>query len=105
MEIVIYHCFMNELIGGAQRVTSGYIRLNNRFFDEAKLKMNKHRFSLEEKISYPTVLKYLGDGNIHTISGKVLYAVLVKGMGYSVEELGKMPLCEVFEFVEEVTPE
>ena len=96
---------MNEMIGGTNtnQVASGYVRLNSRFFDEAKLKMNKHRLSQSEQVSYPTVLKYLGDGDIRTISGQVLYAILIKGMGYSVEELGKMPLSEVFEFVEEAT--
>ena len=84
-------------------VASGYVRLNGRFFDETKLKMNKHRLAQSEQVSYPTVLKYLSDDDIRTISGEVLYAILVKGMGYSPEDLGNMTLSEVFEFVEETT--
>lgn len=97
---------MSKLNGGTnpnQHVASGYVRLNGRFFDENKLKMNKHRLAQSEQVSYPTVLKYLSDPDIRTISGEVLYAILVKGMGYSIEELNGICLGEMFEFIEEPT--
>lgn len=83
-------------------VASGYVRLNGRFFNENKLIMNRHRLAQSEQVSYPTVLKYLGgDEDIRVMSGEVLYAILVKGMGYSIDELKNLPLGDVFEFVEE----
>lgn len=97
---------MNQVNGGTKtgNMASGYVRLNSRFFDEGKLRMNKHRLAQTEQVSYPTVLKYLGgDEDIRTISGDVLYAILVKGMGYSIEELNRLPISEIFEFVEEAT--
>lgn len=84
-------------------VATGYVRLNRAFFNESKLKVNKHHLSQVERVSYPTVLKYLGDEDIRNFSGEILFAILVTGMGYTVEELRNIPLHEIFEFVEEDT--
>ena len=82
------------------QVTSGFVRLNGRFFDEDKLLTNKHQLSLEEKVSYPTVHKYFKEGSdIRNVSGEVLYAILIRGMGYSVEDARELRLGDVFEFV------
>lgn len=91
--------------GATPTVTSGFIRLNRHFFDEGKLVINKHKLSLTEQISYPTILRYLAregetDYDIRTFSGDVLFAILTKGMGYSQEELEGLTLGEVFEFVQ-----
>ena len=87
-------------------VTSGSVRLNRRFFDEKNLIINKHKLSQTEQVSYPTVLKYIyredlnGDYDVRTFSGDVLFAILVKGMGYTPEEAAKLKIGDVFEFVE-----
>ena len=86
-------------------MASGYLRLKGSFFDESKLLKNKHQLSQEERVSYPTVHKYLSgrhNSDISTISGDVLYAILVKGMGYSIEEVKDFKVGDLFELVEEV---
>lgn len=84
-----------------KHVPSGTIRLNGRFFDASRLKMNKHQLSQTERVSYPTVLKYLGgDDNITMFSGEVLYALLVIGMGIDPDELSGMRFGDLFEVVE-----
>lgn len=89
-------------------VASGSFRLNRRFFDEGNLKINKHRLSQREAVSYPTIHRYvyreeLGDEyDIRTFSGDVLYAILVTGMGYSPEEAANLRLGDVFEIFETV---
>lgn len=90
-----------------QEVTSGSVRLNRRFFDEKNLKINKHKLSQTEQISYPTVLKYIyredlnGDYDVRVFSGDVLFAILIKGMGYTPEEAASLKIGDVFEFIEE----
>lgn len=92
-----------------QQVASGSVRLNSRFFDESKLVINKHRLSLTEKVSYPTVHKYIyrkdlnGDYNINKFDGDVLFAILVKGMGLSPKEIADLRFGDVFEIIEEPT--
>lgn len=92
------------------KMASGTVRLNRRFFREDNLRgINKHQLSQDEKVSYPTLLRYLypaegserkgPDGDIDTFSGEVLYAILVKGMGYSEQEAAQLPMGEVFEIV------
>ena len=83
-----------------QQVTSGFVRLNARFFDERKLKQNKHRLSLTEQVSYPTVHKYFSGEDIRNFSGDVLYAILVTGMGLTLDQASELRLGDVFEFVE-----
>lgn len=86
-------------------VTSGTFRLKSRFFDENKLRINKHQLSLREQVSYPTVLRYLRQPEhenfeaIENFSGDVLYAILVKGFGLSPDELEDMKLGDLFEVV------
>ena len=83
-----------------RNVASGTIRLNGRFFDASRLKMNKHQLSQLERVSYPTVLKYLGEDDINTFSGDVLYALLVTGMGIAPSELAGLRFGDLFEVVE-----
>ena len=90
-----------------QEVTSGSVRLNRRFFDEGNLVINKHKLSLTEQVSYPTVLKYIyrngtknGDYNVRSFNGDVLFAILSKGMGMSVEEIVNLRFGDVFEIIE-----
>lgn len=87
-------------------MASGYLRLKGSFFDESKLLKNKHQLSQEERVSYPTVHKYLSDrhnSDISMISGDVLYAILVKGMGLSTKDVEDMRVGDLFEFVEDAT--
>ncbi len=80
-------------------VASGYVRLNSRFFSSDRLKTNKHKLSQTEQVSYPTVLKYLSGDDIRNFSGDVLFALLVAGMGYTIEDAADLRLGDVFEFV------
>lgn len=86
-------------------MASGYVRLNGRFFTEDKLKINKHKLSQTEQVSYPTVLKYLVSPGeepkeeIKNISGDVLYAILVRGMGLTPAEIENMRVGDLFEVV------
>lgn len=90
-----------------EQVASGTIRLNRRFFDEGNLVINKHKLSQTEQISYPTVLKYLtrksdaDEFDIRTFSGDILYAILVKGMGITPDEVANLRIGDVFEIVED----
>ncbi|MBK6325598.1 MAG: hypothetical protein KA362_14840 [Chloroflexi bacterium] len=81
-------------------MASGHIRLNRRFFSEDKLRnTNPHRLSLDEKISRPTILRYLREDNVDTFSGDVLYAILVGGFGMSREQVEQLTVGELFEVV------
>ncbi len=81
-------------------MASGRFRLNRRFFSEDKLKdTNPHRLSLEEKVSRPTILRYLREEDVDTFSGDVLYAILVSGFGMSREEIERLTVGELFEIV------
>ena len=85
-----------------EKVASGRFRLNRRFFDAEKLKANDtnpHRLSLEEKVSRPTVLKYLKANDVDTFSGDVLYAILVSGFGLNPDEIKDMRIGDIFEVV------
>lgn len=89
------------------QVANGSFRLNGRFFDEEKLKVNKHQLSQVERVSYPTILRYVtkdgesGEFDVRNFSGEVLYAIIVGGMGYSPDEAANLRLGDVFEIVEE----
>jgi hypothetical protein len=100
---------MNNNLGGhpSNKVASGTFRLNGRFFDDKKLAMNKHKLALSEQVSYPTIHKYISRDeqgsayDVRNFSGDVLYAILVKGMGYTAEQVRDLRLGDVFEIVEE----
>jgi len=89
------------------KVASGTFRLNGRFFDEKNLAMNKHQLALSEQVSYPTIHKYISRDDqedaydVRKFSGDVLYAILIKGMGYTAEQVRDLRLGDVFEIVEE----
>lgn len=89
-----------------QQVASGTVRLNSRFFDEDNLVINKHKLSQTEQVSYPTVLKYIsngemnGDYDIRQFSGDVLFAILVKGMGLTPAQVAELKFGDVFEIIE-----
>lgn len=90
----------------ANPMASGSFRLKSRFFDESKLVMSKHQLAQEQRLSYPTVHKYiyredLGEYEIRNFSGDVLFAILRRGMGLSVEQMLDLRLGDVFEVVEE----
>jgi hypothetical protein len=82
-------------------MASGTFRLNGRFFDRDKLAhndTNPHRLSLDERVSRPTILKYLQEaGEIENFSGEVLYAILVSGFGLTPEEIRELRIGDVFE--------
>ncbi len=81
-------------------MSSGTVRLNDRFWSDGNLKMNKHRLSQQGRISYPTVLKYLNTpSDVAAFDGGVLYTILVDGMGYSPEEAAQLRMGDVFDFV------
>jgi hypothetical protein len=82
-----------------QQLASGTFRLNGRFFDEDKLKMNMHRLSLEEKVSRPTIVKYLRDRDVDNFSGEVLYAILTSGFGLSPSEIKELRVSDLFDIV------
>ena len=90
-------------------MASGTFRLNGRFFDEKKLIMNKHRLAQFERLSYPTVHKYIYKDDLHDnydvrkFSGDVLFAILRHGMGYSVEEIKQLKVGDLFEVLEEAS--
>ena len=82
------------------KVASGRFRLNRDFFDAEKLKANDtnpHRLSLDEKVSRPTVLKYLKADDVDTFSGDVLYAILVSGFGMKPNEIKELRIGDLFE--------
>lgn len=81
-------------------MATGTVRLNGRFWADENLKINKHRLSQRGRISYPTVRKYLsGSGDVTAFDGRVLYAILVEGMGYSPEDVAQLRVGDVFDFV------
>ena len=82
-------------------MSSGTFRLNGRFFNEDKLKMNMHRLSLEEKVSRPTIVRYLRDEDIDNFSGEVLFAILTSGFGLSPDEIKELKVSDLFEIVSE----
>jgi hypothetical protein len=86
------------------KVANGSVRLNSNFFsDEDKLTKNKHQVSLDGKVSYPSLIKYLKpDSDIRNISGDVLYAILIDGMGYTIAEVENLRVGDLFEFVTEL---
>ena len=88
-----------------EQMTSGSFRLNRRFFEEKKLVINKHRLSLEEQVSYPTLLKYISSKDkpydIRTFSGDVLYAIMARGMGLTDDEIADLRIGDIFEIVDE----
>lgn len=87
---------VNSKIG--DNMSSGSMKLNRNLFNSGKLIINKHALSMEERISYPTVLKYLDKSeDVDSFKGDVLYSLLVVGMGYSLEEVRNLTLGEVFD--------
>ncbi len=83
-------------------MASGSFRLNACFFDENKLKekgTNPHRLSLNERVSRPTILKYLRNEDVRNFSGDVLYAILVNGFGLSPDEIEDLRIGDVFELI------
>lgn len=81
-------------------MASGKFRLNRSFFDADKLQANEtnpHRLSLDEKVSRPTVLKYLKADDVDNFSGDVLYAILVSGFGLKPEEIRELRVGDLFE--------
>ena len=90
-----------QLVGDKNRkLASGKFRLNGRFFDERKLQKNMHRLSLEERVSRPTIARYLREGDIDSFSGEVLYAILVTGFGLDPAQVGDLKVSDIFEIVE-----
>lgn len=82
------------------KMANGFVRLNGRFFTEDKLLKNKHQVSQDGRVSYPTLLKYIDPkDDIRNISGDVLYAILIDGMGYTVEEVSSLRVGDLFEFI------
>jgi len=91
---------MDTVFHQGGKMASGRLRLNRRFFSEDKLKdTNPHRLSLEEKVSRPTILRYLREDDVDVFSGDVLYAILVGGFGMSREEVEQLQVGELFEIV------
>lgn len=93
----IDHIIPNEV---KMTTISGSVRLNSQFFNNKNLKVNKHQLSQTEKISYPTILRYLSGDEIQMFSGSVLYSILVHGMGLSPDEISELRVGDLFEFVE-----
>lgn len=85
----------------SKKVTTGYLRLKGDTFTEDNLVKNRHQLSLDEKVSYPTLLRYLDASgkDITTFNGDVLYAILVTGLGNTPEELANMKIGDVFDIV------
>lgn len=81
---------------------SGYFRLKGDFFDDSKFRgINRHKLSQVEGISYPTLIRYLkSDDEVTRFNGEVLYAILVTGMGYTIEEIAEMPIGKLFDIIE-----
>lgn len=86
-----------------KEVATGAFRLKGRFFHSDKLKVNKHQLSQRENVSYPTLLRYLGQSEdseaIKNFSGEVLYALLVEGFGMSPAEVENLRVGDIFEVV------
>lgn len=83
----------------AQVMASGRVRLKGHAL-LAQLQINMHALSLDEKVSYPTLHKYLNNADeLNSFSAEVLYAILVKGMGKTPDEIEDMRLGDVFEVV------
>lgn len=86
----------------SEEMASGSFRLNRSFFDAGKLKANgtnPHRLSLDEKVSRPTVLKYLNAEGVENFSGEVLYAILVSGFGLKPDEIAGMRVGDIFDVI------
>lgn len=92
---------MTKEIGTKSEMASGRFRLNGRFFDESKLRTNMHRLSLEERVSRPTIVKYLRGEDVDNFSGEVLYAILSGGFGMSPDEIKELKIGDIFEIVSE----
>lgn len=87
-----------------ENVATGSFRLKGRFFHGDKLRINKHKLSQQEGVSYPTLLRYLnqsddGASPIQNFSGEVLYAILVEGFGMSPQEIENLRVGDIFEVV------
>lgn len=91
--------------GKVKEVTSGAFRLKSRYFHKDKLRINRHQLSQKEGVSYPTLLRYLGQPEdeeadpIVNFSGEVLYALLVEGFGMSPIEVENLRVGDIFEVV------
>ena len=78
------------------------IRLNRKMINHKNLTTNPHRFSQEASIGYPTVRRYLIDQqDFDLVSGRVLLAILHKGMGLSAEEIANLRFGDIFEIVDD----
>lgn len=87
-----------------EKMASGAFRLKGRFFHKDKLKVNRHKLSQREGVSYPTLLRYMDppeDEPIKNFSGEVLYALLVEGFGMSPEEVEDLRIGDIFEVAPE----
>lgn len=81
-------------------MSSGSVQLNRGFFNKQNLKdTNMHALSQDEKIGYTTMFKYLNEEGVDSFKGSVMYAIIIKGMGYTEEEAKDLKLGDVFEFV------
>lgn len=99
---VMYYWVMATTILNGEIMSSGKVFLNRSFFKKDNLKAvenNMNRLSQEERIGYPTILKYLKDDNVDSFKGEVLYSIIIKGMGLTQEEAEDLRLGDVFEFV------
>jgi len=80
---------------------TGAVQLKSSFFNSRSLKIkNMHKLSLVAEISYQTIHRYFNTPNISTINGTVLYAIIIGGMGLSIEEAENLRLGDVFEFID-----
>lgn len=83
-------------------MSSGYIKLNRRFFQRKNLEIdNMSTLAESEGISYTTIHRYLRTNeDIRRFNGEVLYTILINGMGYTLEEAKELTIGELFDFVE-----
>ena len=78
---------------------SGTVRLNRAFFSADRLKTNKHQLAQSARLSYPTILRYLGAADVENFNGEVLYRILMAGFGYTPESAADLRLGDVFDIV------
>lgn len=81
-------------------VPSGFLRLKGReLLEEHDVSMYRMRES--GAASYPTIHKYMtAPDEVHHISLKVLYGILVDGLGYTPEEAAELRMGDIFDFVQ-----
>jgi hypothetical protein len=85
---------------GTMEMARGTFRLKSRELLEKSGK-TLYRVSEDGDVSYSTIHRWVSTPkNVERVEGKALFGFLL-GLGYSLEEIGRLPMGEVFEFVPE----